>query len=74
MPFETHDPPLSPKTLVATLLSHPLYSIGALIIRIGLGVYYTILIIIRNPQNPTLIMKAPTSYITRMGVSENRGP
>ena len=34
-------------------------NIGALIIRIGLGVYYTIHII-RNPQNPILIIKAPT--------------
>ena len=34
-------------------------NIGALIIRIGFGVYYTI-ILIRNPQNPVLIIKAPT--------------
>ena len=34
-------------------------NIGALIIRIGFGVYYTI-ITIRNPQNPILIIKAPT--------------
>ena len=33
--------------------------IGALIIRIGFGEYYTI-IILRNPQNPILIIKAPT--------------
>ena len=32
-------------------------NIGALIIRIGFGVCYTI-IIIRNPQNPILIIKA----------------
>ena len=34
-------------------------NIGALIIGIGFGVYYTI-ITIRNPQNPILIIKAPT--------------
>ena len=34
--------------------------IGALIIRIGFGVYYTITII-RNPQNPILIIKTPPS-------------
>ena len=34
-------------------------NIGALIVRIGFGVYPTI-IIIRNPQNPILILKAPT--------------
>ena len=34
-------------------------NVGALIIRIGLGVYSTI-IILRNPQNPILIIKAST--------------
>ena len=34
-------------------------NIGALVIRTGFGAYYTI-IIIRNPQNPILIIKAPT--------------
>ena len=32
--------------------------IGAFIVRMGLGVYYTI-IIRRNTQNPILIIKAP---------------
>ena len=39
-------------------------STGVLIVRIGFGgfwgVYYTIVIIIRNPQKPILIIKAPT--------------
>ena len=35
-------------------------------IRIGFGVYYTI-IVIRNPQNPILIIKAPT---LGLGLSE----
>ena len=48
------------------LLAHPCicvpakewrYNIGAFRIRIGFGVYYTI-IIVRNPQNPILIIKA----------------
>ena len=36
------------------------FTIGALIIRIGLRVYYTIVFIIRKPQNPILIIQAPT--------------
>ena len=35
------------------------HKIGALMIRIGFGVYYAI-IIIMNPQHPILIIKAPT--------------
>ena len=32
---------------------------GALVVRMGFGVYYAISII-RNPRNPSLIIKAPT--------------
>ena len=53
-PNKAPDPAASPSKL-GTL--NP--NIGALIIRIGFGVYYTI-IIIRSPQNPILISKAPT--------------
>ena len=45
--------PLNPKIL------SPTPNIGALRIRIGFGVCSTI-IVIRNPQNPSLIIKAPT--------------
>ena len=40
-------------------------SIGALIVRIGFGVYYTI-IIIRSPQNPILIIEAPILHPCRL--------
>ena len=35
----------------------PSINVGALMIRVGFGVYYTIFII-RNPQSPILIIKA----------------
>ena len=40
-----------------------MHDVGALIIRKGLGggVYYT-LTIIRNPENPILIIQAPTLF------------
>ena len=47
---------------IASVLAIKVSNVGALINRIvfffGGGVYYTI-IIIRNPQNPTLIIQAP---------------
>ena len=40
-------------------VEHCCADIGALIIGIGFGAYY-IIFIIKDPQNPMLIMKAPT--------------
>ena len=37
------------------------HNIGALMIRMGFGLYYTI-IVMRSPQNPILIIKAPTLW------------
>ena len=45
-------------------------NIGASIIKIGFGVYYTILIIRSPPQNPILSFKAPT--LRGLGLSGRR--
>ena len=50
----------TPTILVATLGDADGTSVGALIIRIGFGGLYYTIIILRNPQNPILIIKAPT--------------
>ena len=42
------------------------FDIGTLICRIGLGVYYT-RIILRNPQDPILIIKVSTLRVWDLG-------
>ena len=45
---------------------------GALIFRIGLGVYYAIIKKIRNPRNPILIIKASTVYASEVCLHNGR--
>ena len=65
LPYRIREPVLTQAPAISAVHPPQMYRvgmviIGALIIRIGFGVYYT-LNMIRKPQNPFLIIKAPIS-------------